>query len=148
LCGDWHLAEDLAQDTLTRMYAVWPRVSRSGVPDAYSRRTLINAHRAAARRPWRRESAVDVLEDTDAAAVRDESTSVTDRDALLHALSKLGRSQRTIVVLRYWEDLSVAEVADLLDLSAGAVKSQAARGLAHLRAALPAPTAATEGAQP
>jgi RNA polymerase sigma-70 factor (sigma-E family) len=134
LSGDWHLAEDLTQDALVRVYSVWPRVSASGAPDAYATRTLINCHRAAARRPWRRESTVGDLPDAPDPRLTGQATG--DRDVLMTALSLLGRSQRTIVVLRYWEDLSVGEVALALNLSTGTVKSQAARGLARLRALL------------
>jgi RNA polymerase sigma-70 factor (sigma-E family) len=134
LCGDWHLAEDLTQDTLVRVYAVWPRVSTSGAPDAYAVRTLVNCGRATARRPWRRERATDDLPDqagaVSAVDARDE------RDVLLTALAALGGSQRAIVVLRYWEDLSVDEVARVLGVSTGTVKSQSARGLSRLRTLL------------
>ena len=61
LSGDWHLAEDLAQETLLRMYAVWGRVTRIGAPDAYARRTLINLYRSTLRRPSRREYLTDVM---------------------------------------------------------------------------------------
>jgi RNA polymerase sigma factor (sigma-70 family) len=67
------------------------------------------------------------------------------RDMLRRALAELGRSQREIVVLRYWEDLSVAEVADVLNLSTGTVKSQSARGLERLREQLSTSGAATKG---
>lgn len=139
LCGDWHLAEDLAQETLAKLYAVWPRVSRSGAPDAYARKTLINAHLAVRRRPWRRESVVDVMPDEGIVPPTAE-----DRDVLLAALASLGPSQRAIVVLRYWEDLSIAEVASLLDLAPGTVKSQSARGLEHLRALMTATRLTTD----
>ncbi|WP_331273030.1 SigE family RNA polymerase sigma factor [Motilibacter deserti] len=137
LCGDWHQAEDLTQDTLARVYSVWSRVTRTGGPDAYARQTLVNAYRALLRRPWRRETAVGYLEDDALGQAQDPSLDVSDRSDLLLALRTLGASQRAVVVLRYWEDLPVAEVAELLNVSTGTVKSQAARGLANLREALP-----------
>jgi RNA polymerase sigma-70 factor (sigma-E family) len=130
LCGDWHLAEDLTQDTLVRIYAVWHRVSASGAPDSYATRTLVNCQRATARRPWRREHVTDELPDRPLVGTEG---SQDDRDLLLVALARLGDSQRTIVVLRYWEDLSIDEVAAVLGVSPGTVKSQSARGLARLR---------------
>jgi RNA polymerase sigma-70 factor (sigma-E family) len=132
LSGDWHLAEDLAQETLLRMYAVWRRVAQIGAPDAYARRTLINAYRSTLRRPSRREYLTDVIPEQAAA----QSGSPEERDVLLRALAELGQSQRAIVVLRYWEDLSVIEVAEVLGLSQGTVKSQASRALATLRGRL------------
>jgi RNA polymerase sigma-70 factor (sigma-E family) len=134
LSGDWHLAEDLAQDALVRVYAVWVRVSQTGSPDAYAMRTLVNCHRAAVRRPWRREHVTDSVPDV--RATQGTSGADDDRDVLVAALGRLGRSQRTIVVLRYWDDISVEDVAATLGLSPGTVKSQSARGLARLRALL------------
>jgi RNA polymerase sigma-70 factor (sigma-E family) len=140
LCGDWHLAEDLTQDTLVRVYAVWDRVSASGPPDAYAVRTLVNCQRAAARRPWRREHVVaDVPDRADARP--SAGSGAEERDRLIAALRGLGRSQRAIVVLRYWDDLSVDEVSQILGIAPGTVKSQSARGLARLRELLDAPPA-------
>jgi RNA polymerase sigma-70 factor (sigma-E family) len=131
LTSDWHLAEDLAQDTLVRVHAVWSRVSASGAPDAYATRTLVNCVRATARRPWRRESSVDLLPER--VDPRSSAEPVDGRDELLAALRQLGQSQRTVVVLRYWDDLSIDAVAAAMNLSSGTVKSQAARALARLR---------------
>ena len=137
LSGDWHQAEDLTQETLLRIYAVWRRVSAAGPPDAYARKVLVNLHRQALRRPVHREQPAESLPDRPAPGAGPDD----DRDELLGALAGLGASQRAIVVLRYWEDLSVAEVADLLRLRPGTVKSQSSRGLASLRALLPNPNA-------
>ena len=133
LSGDWHLAEDLTQEALVRLHTVWRRVSATGTPDGYARKVLVNAFRAHARRPWRREHLTDALPESAAAGSVDHHD---ERQALTEALAQLGRSQRTILVLRYWEDMSVVDVADLLNLSTGTVKSQTARGLDRLRAAL------------
>ena len=129
-----------------RVHAVWRRVSMTGAPDAYARKVLVNARRGVLRRPWRREYPSEQIPDHPAA---DHTGAHDDRDALLAALAGLGRSQRAIVVLRYWEDLPVAEVADLLGLAPGTVKSQASRGLEHLRAALTEPAEpVTKGNRP
>jgi RNA polymerase sigma-70 factor (sigma-E family) len=142
LTGDWHRGEDLTQEALVRIYAVWGRVSRRGNPDAYATRTLVNLHRTSLRRSWNREQPTAELPEV----VDPTSYDGSPDGELLEALSRLGPSQRAVVVLRYWDDRSVDEVADLLHLSSGTVKSQAARGLANLRDLLgdhAAPTAAT-----
>ena len=133
LAGDWDRAEDVVQDTLTNLYLHWWRASHATSVDAYVRRVLVNAYLAERRRPWRRERSTDQVPET---AYADTSGSSHDRDTLRRALATLGPSQRAVVVLRYWDDLSVAETAAALGCSTGNVKSQAARGLAHLREAL------------
>ena len=139
LSGDWHRGEDLTQETLVRIYAVWSRVCRRGSPDAYSTRTLINLHRTSLRRSWNRERPTAELPEV----VDPTSYDGSPDSELLEALSLLGPSQRAIVVLRYWDDRTVDEVADLLNLSSGTVKSQASRGLANLRDLLGDPTPTT-----
>jgi RNA polymerase sigma-70 factor (sigma-E family) len=141
MCGDWHKAEDVVQDALTRLYVHWKRAARADNIDAYVRRSLVNSYLADSRRPWRRESATDLLPET---AYVDPTDSSGDRDDLRRALASLGASQRAIVVLRYWDDLSVEQTADALGCSTGNVKSQSARGLVRLREAL----AASDSADP
>ena len=138
LCGDWDRAEDVVQDALARLFVHWRRASRADDIDAYVRRTLINAFLADQRRPWRRDVIRDQVPDTTVAGPEP-----TDRDALWAALRDLGPSQRAVVVLRFWEDLSVEQTAAALNCSTGNVKSQAARGLARLREVL-APAAAAD----
>ena len=135
LTGDWDRAEDVVQDALTRLYVHWRRAQRSGSIDAYCRRTVVNAFLAEGRRPWRRERSTDAVPETSYA---DPSGGSDSRDQLRRALASLGPSQRAVVVLRYWDDLSVEETASILGTSAGNVKSQAARGLARLREVLAA----------
>jgi RNA polymerase sigma-70 factor (sigma-E family) len=132
LCGDWYLADDLVQEALAKLYVHWRRVRARGEVDGYVRRMLVNGFLAGRRRAWHREVATAELPDRPAPDTTDDGT----RDALLRALAELQPSQRTIVVLRYWDDLSVEQTASVLKCSTGNVKSQAARGLAHLRAAL------------
>jgi RNA polymerase sigma-70 factor (sigma-E family) len=133
LTGDWDRAEDVVQDTLTKLFVHWRRASRADDLDAYVRRMLVNAFLSERRRPWRRERSTDELPDTSYA---DPSGGSDDRDELRRALVSLGPSQRAVIVLRYWDDLSVEQTADALGCSTGNVKSQSARGLAHLRAVL------------
>ncbi|GLZ31487.1 RNA polymerase sigma24 factor [Lentzea sp. NBRC 105346] len=130
LCGDWHRAEDIVQNALAKLYVAWPRVQRSGTVDAYARKVLVRAAVDESRRGFfRRERAVRDLPDT---AVSPASPDLDVR----RALAALPSGQRTVVVLRYWEDLSVGEVARLLGRTEGTVKSQAAKGLAALRSLL------------
>lgn len=129
LCGDWHRAEDLVQTALTKLYVAWPRVRRDGSVDAYARKVLVRAVIDDSRRAFRRrETVVDAVPDS-ASPV---SGTASDLD-VRGALASLPAGQRTVVVLRYWEDLSVAETARLLGRTEGTVKSQAAKGLAALR---------------
>jgi RNA polymerase sigma-70 factor (sigma-E family) len=137
ITGDWHLAEDLTQDALIRIYSVWGRVSRTGSPNAYASRVVVNANRSWLRVARNRERPTEHLPDrTEPASADNAGSDLQDR--LVWALAHLGSSQRRIVVLRYWEGRSEAEVAQILDLSLGAVKSQASRGLARLRELLAA----------
>jgi RNA polymerase sigma-70 factor (sigma-E family) len=136
LSGDWHLAEDVVQEALARLYADWPRLASRGAVDAYARRTVVNGVLATRRRPWRREVAADVLPDVADPRRGPGDADDGQREALRGALAALGPSQRAVVVLRYWDDLSVEDVARLLGCSTGNVKSQASRGLASLRTAL------------
>lgn len=135
VCGNWHLAEDTVQASLVKLYLNWDRVDREAGPWAYARRTVINAAIDESRRPWRRETATDVLPE-----IAISAPSALD-DEVVDALSALPRAQRAVVVLRYIEDLDVDTVAHVLGLPSGTVKSHAARGLTSLRVRL-APLAA------
>ncbi|MCT2585958.1 SigE family RNA polymerase sigma factor [Actinophytocola gossypii] len=130
LCGgDWHRAEDLVQTTLTKIYVAWSRIRRDGSVDAYSRKIMVRAAIDESRRAWRRrESPVETLPETPSAPHQVEESVDVRR-----ALSQLPAGQRAVVVLRYWEDLSVAETAAALGKSEGTIKSQAAKGLASMR---------------
>ena len=134
LCGDWHGAEDLVQAMFVQLYRRWRRV-RPDTVDAYARRILLNLFLAAQRRSGR-EYVTSLVPD---------SASLPGRDTPLRldverALAALTPRQRAMVVLRFLEDLPVTEVAALLGVAEGTVKSQTARGVEALRAALPAPT--------
>jgi RNA polymerase sigma-70 factor (sigma-E family) len=139
LCGDWHLAEDLVQTALIKLYRVWPKVSRTGPIDNYMRRVLLRCWLDEQRRPWRRRESRDgvVPEQPDVRADPLAAVSAAEiSDLLLHALTEVPPKQRATVVLRYWADLPISEVAAALRCSEGTVKSQAARGLDVLRAAM------------
>ena len=132
LSGDWFLADDLVQDALIRIYGAWPRLERSGDVSAYARRVLLNLYLDHRRRPWRRERPTDQMPDRAAQA----SETVDNRDKLLAALLKVPPRQRAVLVLRFWEDLSIEQTARTLGTSTGNVKSQTSRGVSNLRAAL------------
>ncbi|WP_049577620.1 RNA polymerase sigma factor [Streptomyces sp. SBT349] len=139
LCGDWHLADDLAQTTLIKMYRSWSRLERRGELDAYVRRVLLRTWLDERRRPWRRaeNSCSEVPDAPDASAGPEEVADRMEVSGLVHrALLALPPRQRATVVLRYVEDLSVADTAAALRCSTGNVKSQAARGLDAMRAAI------------
>ncbi|MET9844362.1 SigE family RNA polymerase sigma factor [Streptomyces ossamyceticus] len=136
LTGEQHAAEDLVQTTLEQVYAAWRRVASTDDPDTYVRRVMINAH---ARRHRRRLKEF-LAPRTDSDLVPevpdsgDRIAQADDRGALLTALSQLPPRQREAVVLRYWEDLSESQAAEAMGCSVGSVKSNAAKGLAKLRA--------------
>jgi RNA polymerase sigma-70 factor (sigma-E family) len=130
--GDANEAEDLVQTVLLRMYVSWPRI-REETRDAYARKMLVNAHLDERRRPHARHEQ-NRAEVPDVAV---EPASTSDADALVFAaLAELPPRMRAAVILRHLHEASVAETAELLGCSEGTVKSQTARGLAHLRARL------------
>ena len=129
LAGSREAGEDLLQLALERALQRWQRVD--GNPEAYLRRTLY--HLAVDRWRWRtRHPEVDLAADL-APAGRDLAAEVDLRDALVQALASLSARQRAVLVLRYFEQLTEAEIASTLGCSPGAVKSAAARGLQRLR---------------
>jgi RNA polymerase sigma-70 factor (sigma-E family) len=132
ICGDWHLAEDLVQTALVKLYIAWGRIHIDGAEDAYVRRIIVRAYLDERRRPWRREKVG--LDSFDLAGP--ESLALEDADALMTALKALPARQRATVVLRYWYGLSVEETADDLNCSTGTVKSQTSRAVESLRKAL------------
>jgi RNA polymerase sigma-70 factor (sigma-E family) len=131
LCGDWHAAEDLAQITLTKMFVSWRRVRRRESADAYAMRTLVNTYLAGRHGRRASELVTAELPERPDGPVHSEL-----RLVVLGALATLPPRSRAVVVLRYWEDLSVVQVAGLLGCSEGNVKSQSARALRKLRVLL------------
>lgn len=131
MCGDWYLAEDAVQNVFVKVHLSWHRIRRADNIDAYLRTTLVRVVIDARRRRWHRESPAEFLPDTAAPNL----SAHDERDALVAALRQLPPRQRAVVVLRYWEDLSIAETAAALGCTEGTVKSQTSKGLAALRAA-------------
>jgi RNA polymerase sigma-70 factor (sigma-E family) len=132
LCGDRHQAEDLVQQALMRCYPRWHRLDTD--PLRYVRRTLVNRFLSQARRRWLGEVPSDPTDaGWDDRTVPDFAPRVQNREVVLAALARLTAKERAVVVLRYTQDLSEAETADLLGIAAGTVKSTASRALAKLR---------------
>jgi RNA polymerase sigma-70 factor (sigma-E family) len=134
-------AEDLVQECLLAVARRWPRVRGMDHPHAYARRVLINLALDGAKRRTRRRHELVGDDAATVAAVPDESSArrlnaVGVRAELIAALATLPPRQRAVLVLRYFEDLSEAQVAELLGCSVGTVKSTASRGLTRLQAAL------------
>lgn len=136
LCGDQHLANDLVQTGLIRLYQAWPRVRDKDDADPYARKVLLRCWLNERRRPWRRaEAGTGVVPDQPVLGA-DMAEATHLKEVLRGALAQLPPRQRAAVVLRYWSQHSVTETAAILRCSEGNVKSQSARGLAALRTAL------------
>jgi RNA polymerase sigma-70 factor (sigma-E family) len=129
LCRDWGTAEDLLQTALAKAWLAWRRVGDN--PDPYVYRILANTHASWWRRRWRGEIPTPAVPDR--AGDDDPSLLLGAREAVRQALAALPVKQRAVVVLRYFADLSDAEIADILGCSAATVRSQASRALAKLR---------------
>ncbi|GAA2134773.1 SigE family RNA polymerase sigma factor [Kitasatospora kazusensis] len=131
LTGDWHLAEDLVQETLAKMYRSWHRIDRTESPVAFAHtvlvRTFISYRRL--RRSGERPS-----------GRLPESTARTDDPALrltlIDGLAQLGAKDRAVLVLRYWDDQSVEDTAHILRISTGTVRTRSFRALQRLRQVL------------
>ena len=132
IVGDRHAAEDLVQGALERAYRHWDRVADMDAPEAYVRRILANL--AADHHRLQNRGPLPLLEHD--AATRDPSPDVDEHDAVMRVLSQLPPRMRAVLVLRYYDDLSEAQIAEALGVSVGTVKSQAARALAKLREAM------------
>ena len=130
--GDSHLAEDVVQTTVTKIYLMWDRFRRKENPSAYARRMLMNVVADEMRSTRRRTEDIRAELPDRAAPVRDDDTS----DLLYAALRELPTGMRSMIVLRYFQDLTVAETARAMRCAPGTVKSQTARALTKLRATL------------
>jgi RNA polymerase sigma-70 factor (sigma-E family) len=139
LCGDQQLAEDLVQDALIRTHRAWKNLHHTGNAEAYTRKVMYHLQVGW----WRRRKIAESLpgEVPEPARHRghhtDLATSTTVRLSLQAALLRLTNRQRAVLILRFFEDRSEAEAAELLGISVGTVKSQTARALARLRTVAP-----------
>lgn len=123
LTGQQHAAEDLYQATMLSTWQAWSTITTS--PEAFARRTMVNTHATWWRRRWRGERPSERLPDRPTESVGN------DLD-LRSALARLPRRQRTVIVLRYYDDLTEAQVAELMGTSVGTVKSQTSKALRTL----------------
>ena len=129
--GDRGRAEDLVQHALVKTYLAWSRVG-GGRPEAYARAIIVNAHRDFWRRQiWREKSVASLPETGDG---RHHADDAARRLTILNALRCLTTKERTVVVLRYYADLSEADAAQAMGVAIGTVKSTHARALARLLA--------------
>ncbi|MEV4350812.1 SigE family RNA polymerase sigma factor [Actinoplanes sp. NPDC049596] len=137
LTGDNDLAQDVVQEVLARAQVRWRRISEADSPEAYVRRMVLNEYLS-----WRRSWAVRhvhsvgerLVEIDDARSARhDHAQDVVEADALWNRLATLGRKQRAVLVLRYYEQLDDDSIADLLDCTPATVRSHASRALKTLR---------------
>lgn len=133
-----HDAQDAVQEALAAACAKWPRVSASHDIDAYVRRMIANAHISRWRRTRRRDRLVgdDALNALGAGAPADDRPDITDTDEMWRACLALPRQQRVALVLRFYEDLSFAQIAAILDCAEPTARSHVRRGLVSLRRAM------------
>lgn len=134
ICGDWAKADDLTQTAFVKLYLSWERIRDPGALDAYVRSTLTRAAIDDSRRPWRRERATEILPEVP--DFTDLAGKIADQEVVRTALAQVPSGQRAVLVLRYFEGLDVAAAAVTLGCSEGNIKSQTARGLVALKAAL------------
>jgi RNA polymerase sigma-70 factor (sigma-E family) len=136
MTGDPHLAEDMLQSAMGKVYKSWRRVSQVEHPRSYARAVLANEVSGW----WRKRSSHERPVDTwpERSSSYDVGDRVGDADLMWQALGRLPERQRAVVVLRYYEDLTGAETATVLGISEGAVKSHTHRALRSLETALSA----------
>ncbi|MEU8590862.1 SigE family RNA polymerase sigma factor [Streptomyces sp. NPDC048664] len=128
--GDRHQAEDLVQESLVKLWFVWPKVADEA-PEPYVRTVMVRAAARSRQRRWWGERPVEQLPER--AAAGDVSADVAERSRLEAALTLLSPKQRVAVVLRYYQDLPEGQVAQALGCPVGTARSHAARGVARLR---------------
>ncbi|GIH25599.1 DNA-directed RNA polymerase sigma-70 factor [Acrocarpospora phusangensis] len=128
LSGNPHDAADLTQEALIRLHRAWPRVQRSRDPVSYTRTIMSRLHIST----WRRLRREQLAWDPPDRGCLDDLPTGFER-GLWQALAGLPRKQRAVLVLRFYEDLSDAEIAEVLGISRGTVRSHASHGLSRLR---------------
>jgi RNA polymerase sigma-70 factor (sigma-E family) len=134
LCGNDHQADDLVQEALVRAFARPRRVPGPGSTEAYVRAIMVNLFIDGARRQARWSRVAPLLRT--GGMTPDPADQVSDRDAMLTALRSLSPRQRACVVLRYYEDLPVADVAAVLGVAEGTVKRYVSEAMSHVAAQL------------
>jgi RNA polymerase sigma-70 factor (sigma-E family) len=132
LCGNAHQADDIVQAALIAVYLRWPKIRRVENLDGYVHRVLVRRYIDETRRSWARVLLAWRVPELAAKP----TASAEDADAVQAALAALSRGQRSVLVLRFFCDLSVQETATVLNCSTGNVKSQTSRGLSAMRAIL------------
>jgi RNA polymerase sigma-70 factor (sigma-E family) len=132
LCGNWADGDELVQEALARVYVAWPRIT-PGAETAYTRRTMLNLH-LNDQRKRRREVLTDTMPEP-ALGGPDQELAMT----LTELLKDLPERQRAVLVLRFWEDLTVPQIAEATGVAEGTIKSQISRGLAAMRERLAEP---------
>ncbi|MFY1671540.1 sigma-70 family RNA polymerase sigma factor [Plantactinospora sp. WMMB334] len=133
-CGDWHAAEDAVANALAKLYPRWGRLER---PELYAQTMVFRAAIDETRRPWwrRERSAGDRIPEV---AQADPAAATDERLRVRSALLAVPKGQRAVLVLRFYLGMTAEDAADVLGVRAATVRSQTARGLANLRAALAA----------
>lgn len=131
MCGDWHQAQDLTQQTLAKVFVAWRRIRARENVDAYARQVMLRELLVDRRR---RRSTERAMADVPDGPTMAEQTDL--RLTLLEALGTLAANRRAVIVLRYWDDHSVERVSEIMRISPSAVKSLTVRALADLRAVL------------
>ena len=131
LTHDREVAQDLAQEALGRLYVHWSRVRRSGSPEAYVRRSMLNLLLSWRRRRSWYETPIGQLPES--AVQPSAAAGAAERDEVWQLLAQLPGRQRAVLVLRFYEDLPDEEIADLLGCTTATVRSHASKGLARLR---------------
>ena len=132
LCGDDHRADDLVQESVTKLYTSWSAARKADNLDRYVRAIVVRTHIDDTRRPWYRVRLFGAVPDRAGPAYAGSD----EKLAMRTALATLPAGQRAVLVLRFLCDLPVTEVGQILGCSEGTVKSQSAHGLAKLRSAL------------
>lgn len=130
LTGNRNDAEDLLQTALAKTYLAWGRIKERGALDGYVRRAMVNTHISWWRRRKLEEYPTDQIPES---PVADRTADSDLQDVVWRALARLPKRQRAAVVLRYYEDLPETEIARILQISVGTVKSTVSRAVAKLR---------------
>ena len=146
LTGDRDIAQDIVQEVLARTHLRWASISRLDVPEQYVRRVVTNEFLSWRRRFARVVPVGEVTPRRDPGPAPDAATAHADRDALLAELARLPRRQQAVLVLRYYEGLSDAEIAQVLGCQPGTVRGYAARALATLRVSVGVGASGRDGA--